>query len=169
MHGTGESVTEVVREGARHSDLRLANQGFSVFKRALELAAWPVLLSLVVTPVRVFLELAGVPTVFVFPLGLLWLAVGFGIFLGTRLDEERHPYMLLLLSLVVFSPPSRILVFVMWWVDTTWELGTHYGIFDSWGQALFSQLFWGSVIQVVPSFLVGALILGFRRTRARAA
>ena len=79
---------------------------------ALRLAAWPVLISLFVTPVHMFLELAGGPTVFVFPLGLLWLALGFAVFLGTRLGEEERPYLLLLLSLVVFSPPSRFPVFV---------------------------------------------------------
>jgi hypothetical protein len=140
-----------------------------MFKRALRLAAWPVFISFFITPGRVFLELAGVPTVFVFPLGLLWLALGFAVFLGTRLGEEEHPYLLLLLSLVIFSPPSRIPVFVVWWIDTTWELGTHYNIFDSWGQALFSQLFWGSVIQVVPAFLIGSMVLGINRARASAA
>ena len=84
-----------------------------MFKRALRLAAWPVLISLFITPVRVFLELAGVPTVFVFPLGLLWLALGFSIFLGTRLVKEDHPYLLLLLSLVIFSPPSRFPIIVV--------------------------------------------------------
>jgi len=138
-----------------------------MFKRALRLAAWPVLISLFITPVRVFLELAGVPTVFVFPLGLLWLPLGFSVFLGTSLGEEDHPYLLLLLSLVIFSPPSRFPVFVMWWIDTKWELGTHYGIFDSWGQALFSQLFWSSVIQVIPGFLLGKVVLAIMRARTR--
>ena len=137
-----------------------------MLRRALRLAAWPVLISLFITPVRVLLEMAGVPTVFVFPLGLLWLALGFSVFLGIRLGEEEHPYLLLLLSLSIFSPPSRLPVFVMWWIDTTWELGTHYGIFDSWGQALFSQLFWGSLIQVVPGFLLGSIVLGITEARA---
>lgn len=137
-----------------------------MLRRALRLAAWPVLISLFITPVRVLLEMAGVPTVFVFPLGLLWLALGFSVFLGIRLGEEEHPYLLLLLSLSIFSPPSRLPVFVLWWIDTTWELGTHYGIFDSWGQALFSQLFWGSLIQVVPGFLLGSIVLGITGARA---
>jgi hypothetical protein len=137
-----------------------------MLRRALRLAAWPVLISLFITPVRVLLEMAGVPTVFVFPLGLLWLALGFSVFLGIRLGEEEHPYLLLLLSLSIFSPPSRLPVFVMWWIDTTWELGTHYGMFDSWGQALFSQLFWGSLIQVVPGFLLGSIVLGITGARA---
>lgn len=140
-----------------------------MFKPALRLAAWPLLLALFITPARVFLELAGVPTVFVFPLGLLWLSLAFAVFLGTRLGEEEHPYLLLLLTLVIFSPPSRLPVFVMWWVDTRWELGTHYGIFESWGQALFSQLFWGSIIQVIPGFLVGSVVLAIKRAQQSAA
>ena len=140
-----------------------------MFKRALRLAIWPIVISLFITPIRVFLELAGVPTVFVFPLGLLWLALGFSVFLGTRLSDEKHPYLLMFLSLIIFSPPSRFPVFVMWWIDATWELGTHYGIFDSWEQALFSQLFWGSAIQVIPGFLLGSLVLIIKKTRASAA
>ena len=42
-------------------------------------------------------------------------------------------------------------------------------MFDSWGQALFSQLFWGSVIQVIPGFLIGSVVLGIKRARASAA
>lgn len=139
-----------------------------MFKRALGLAKWPVLISLVITPVRVGLELAGVPTVFVFPLGLLWLALGFAVYLGVKLKDQEHPFRLLLLSLLVFSPPSRVPVFLMWWIDTKWDIGTHYNIFESWGQALFSQLFWGSVIQVIPGFLIGAVVLSVRRSRAGA-
>ena len=144
------------------------HQGDQVVNRAIRLAAWPVLISLLITPIRVFLELANVPTVFVFPLGLLWLTLGFAIFLGIKLDEEKRPYFLLLLCLVIFSPPSRFPVFVMWWIDTTWGLGTHYGIFEDWQQALISQLFWGSAIQVIPGFLLGSAILSIRRARGKA-
>ena len=140
-----------------------------MLKHALRLAAWPVLISLFITPARFFLELAGVPTVFVFPLGLLWLALAFAVFLGIRLSDEEHLYRLLLLSLVVFSPPSRFPVFVLWWITTTWELGTHYDIFDSWDQALIGQLVYGSLLQVIPGFLIGSIILGIRRGRASAA
>lgn len=49
---------------------------------------------------------------------------------------SQYPYRLLLLSLVIFSPPSRFPVFVAWWITKTWKLGTHYDIFDNWEQAL---------------------------------
>ncbi len=140
-----------------------------MLRRALRLAAWPVLISLFITPARFFLELAGVPTVFVFPLGLLWLALAFAVFLGISLSAEEHPYQLLLLSLAIFSPPSRFPVFVLWRITTRWEMGTHYDIFDSWGQALIGQLFYGSLLQIVPGFLIGSAILGIRSRRASAA
>ena len=43
-----------------------------MIQRAVRLAALPVLIALFVTPIRFFLELAGIPTVFVFLIGLLW-------------------------------------------------------------------------------------------------
>ena len=136
-------------------------------QRALRLAAWPVLISLFITPVRFFLEVAGVPTVYVFPIGLLWLALALAVFWGIRLADEEHPYQLLLLSLVVFSPPSRFPVFVLWWITKTWGLGTHYDIFDSWDQALVGQLFYGSLLQMIPGFLLGSLTLSIKRSRGR--
>ena len=41
----------------------------TLIRRALRLAALPVLIAMFITPVRFFLELAGVPTVFVFLTG----------------------------------------------------------------------------------------------------
>ena len=109
------------------------------------------------------LELAGVPTASVFPLGSLWLALGSEVVLGVILGDERHPYLLLLLSLVIFSPPSRVPVFATGGIETTWAVGTHYGGFESWQQALFSQLLWGSAIQVIPGFLIGSAALDIKR------
>ena len=138
-----------------------------MIQRALRLAAVPVLISLVVTPVRFFLELAGIPEVYIFLIGLLWLTLAFSVFWGIRLSAEEHPYWVLLLSLVFFSPLSRIPVFVLWWVTKTWELGTHYDIFDSWDQALVGQLVYGSLVQVIPGGLLGSLTLVIKRHRSR--
>jgi hypothetical protein len=136
-----------------------------MIKRALRLAALPVLIGVCITPIRFFLELAGVPTVYVFPIGLLWLSLGVSIYWGFTLSREAHPYGLLWLSLTVFSPPSRLPVFLLWWITKTWGLGTHYDIFDSWGQALLGQLFYGSLLQIIPSGLLGSLVLAVRRSR----
>ena len=141
--------------------------GSEMIKRALRLAAVPVLISLFVTPVRFFLELAGIPEVYIFPIGLLWLTLALSVFWGIRLSAEEHPYRLLLLSLIFFSPPSRFPVFVLWWITTTWELGTHYNIFESWDQALIGQLFYGSLVQIIPGSLLGFLTLAIKRHRAR--
>ena len=137
-----------------------------MIRRALKLATLPVLISLVVTPVRFFLELAGIPEVYIFPIGLLWLTLAFAVYWGVRLSGEERPYRLMMLSLVFFSPPSRFPVFVVWWVTKTWELGTHYDIFDSWEQALVGQLVYGSLVQIIPGILLGSLTLFIRRRRA---
>ncbi len=138
-----------------------------MIQRALRLAALPVLISLFVTPVRFFLELAGIPEVYIFLIGLLWLTLAFAVFWGIRLSDEEHPYRLLWLSLVFFSPPSRFPVFVLWWITKTWGLGTHYDIFDSWDQALVGQLVYGSLVQIIPGGLLGSLTLAIRRRQAR--
>ena len=134
-----------------------------MIQRALKIAVLPVLISFVVTPVRFFLELAGVPEVYIFPIGLLWLTLAFAVYWGVKLSDEDHPYQLLMLSLVFFSPPSRFPVFVIWWVTKTWELGTHYDIFDSWDQALVGQLFYGSLVQIIPGVVLGSMTLAIRR------
>ena len=137
-----------------------------IFQQALRLAALPVLISLFVTPIRFFLELAGIPEVYIFLIGLLWLTLAFAVFWGIRLSAEEHPYRLLLLSLVFFSPFSRIPVFVLWWITKTWGLGTHYDIFDSWDQALVGQLVYGSLVQIIPGGLLGSLTLAIKRHNA---
>ena len=138
----------------------------TLIRRALRLAAVPVLIAMLITPVRFFLELAGVPTVYVFLFGLLWLSLGVSVYWGVRLSTETHPYRLLWLSLAFFSPPSRVPVFLLWWITTTWGLGTHYDIFDSWDQALVGQLFYGSLLQIIPGGILGSLTLAIRRARA---
>ena len=138
-----------------------------MIKRALRLAALPVLIAMFITPARFFLELAGVPTKYVFPIGLLWLSLGFSIYWGFKLSAEARPYRLLWLSLTLFSPPSRVPVFLLWWITTTFGLGTHYDIFDSWNQALLGQLFYGSLLQIIAGGLLGSLTLAVRRSGSR--
>lgn len=139
-----------------------------MIKRALKLATLPILISLAVTPIRFSLELLGVPEVYIFPIGLLWLTLVFAIYWGVKLSDEKHPYRLLIMSLVIFSPPSRFPVFVVWWVTKKWELGTHYDIFDNWSQALVGQLVYGSLVQIIPGVLLGSLTLYIIRRRREA-
>ena len=139
-----------------------------MFLRALSLAKTPVLIAMFVTPIRFFLELAGLPENVIFIIGLLWLTLVFAVYWGIKLSTEEHPYQILLLSLVIFSPVSRIPVFVLWWITKTWKLGTHYDIFDNWVQALVGQLVYGSLVQIIPGFILGSLTLAFMQYRKSA-
>ena len=139
-----------------------------MFLRALSLAKAPVLIAMFVTPIRFFLELAGLPENVIFIIGLLWLTLVVAVYWGIKLFTEERPYQLLLLSLVIFSPVSRIPVFVLWWITKTWELGTHYDIFDNWVQALVGQLVYGSLVQIIPGFILGSLTLAIMQYRKSA-
>ena len=137
-----------------------------MFLRALSLAKTPVLIAAFVTPIRFFLELAGLPENVIFIIGLLWLTLAFAVYWGIKLYNEKHPYRLLLLSLIIFSPVSRFTVFIVWWIDTKWAIGTHYGLyFDNWVQALLNHVVYGALVQIIPGFLLGSMTLAFMRYR----
>ena len=137
-----------------------------MFLRALSLAKIPVLIAIFVTPIRFFLELAGLPENVIFIIGLLWLTLAFAVYWGIKLYNEKQPYLLLLLSLIIFSPVSRFTVFVVWWIDTKWAIGTHYGLyFDNWIQALLNHVVYGALVQIILWFLLGSMTLAFMRYR----
>ena len=137
-----------------------------MFLRALSLAKTPVLIATFVTPIRFFLELAGLPENVIFIIGLLWLTLAFAVYWGIKLYNEKHPYQLLLLSLIIFSPVSRFTVFIVWWIDTKWAIGTHYGLyFDNWIQALLNHVVYGALVQIIPGFLLGSMTLAIIRYR----
>ena len=137
-----------------------------MFLRALSLAKIPVLIAIFVTPIRFFLELAGLPENVIFIIGLLWLTLAFAVYWGIKLYNEKQPYLLLLLSLIIFSPVSRFPVVVVWWVDTKWAIGTHYGLyFDNWIQALLNHVVYGALVQIIPGFLLGSITLTIMRYR----
>ena len=117
-----------------------------MFQKAFRLAKTPIIISLFVTPIRFLLELAGLPENVIFIIGLLWLALAFAVYWGIKLFNEKRPYLLLLLSLIIFSPVSRLTVFIAWWIDKRWEIGTHYGLyFDNWILALLNQVVYGAL------------------------
>jgi hypothetical protein len=139
-----------------------------IFQRAFNLAKAPIIISLFVTPTRYFLELAGFPENVIFIVGLLWLALAFSVYWGIKLYNENYRFLLLLLSLFIFSPISRIPVAILWWIDTRWEIGTHYGLyFDNFAQAFFQQVVYGSLTQIIPSFLLGSLTLVIMKNRKK--
>ncbi len=138
----------------------------SIFLQAFRLAKTPIIISLFVTPIRYLLELAGLPEYVIFIIGLLWLTLAFAVYWGIKLFNEKRPYLLLILSLIIFSPVSRLTVIVAWWVDTRWEIGTHYGLyFDNWIQALLNHVVYGSLVQIIPGFLLGSLVVAIMRSR----
>ena len=138
----------------------------TIFQRALSLVKTPIIIALFVTPIRYSLELLGLPENIIFIIGLLWLTLGFAIYWGIKLYNEKRSYLLLLLSLMIFSPISRFPVAVMWWIDTKWEIGTHYGLyFNNFGQAILNQVVYGSLIQIIPGFLLGSITLVIMRNR----
>ena len=137
-----------------------------LFQQALSLVKTPIIIALFVTPIRFFLELAGLPENFIFIIGLLWLTLAFAIYWGIKLYNEKNPYLLLLFSLFIFSPISRLPVSVLWWIDTRWEIGTHYSFyFDNFAQAALNQVVYGSLIQIIPGFLLGSLTIAIMQYR----
>jgi hypothetical protein len=139
----------------------------TILQRALKLVKAPIIIALIITPVRYLLELSGLPENVIFIIGLLWLTLAFTIYWGIKLYKQKDSYLLLLLSLMIFSPTSRIPVAVLWWIDTKWEIGTHYGLyFNNFGQALLNHVVYGSLIQIIPGFLLGSItlaIMSYRR------
>ncbi|MDN3650905.1 hypothetical protein QWZ13_18510 [Reinekea marina] len=137
-----------------------------MFKFALGLSTAPIFIAQLVTPTRFFLELAGIPDVYVFLIGLLWLTLICSVYWAKKLVDYESPHLALLCCLLIFSPISRVPVFILWWITNKWEIGTHYDIFDTWTQALIGQLFYGSLIQVVPGFIVGSITIAVLRLTA---
>ena len=138
----------------------------SLLQQAFHLAKLPIIISLFLTPVRFLLELAGLPEYAIFIIGLLWLALAFSVYWGIKLYDEKKAYLLLLVSLIIFSPVSRLTVVAAWWVDTRWEIGTHYGLyFDNWIQTLLNHGIYGALVQIIPGFLLGSMTIVIMRYR----
>lgn len=129
-----------------------------LFQEALKRAKIPILISLFVTPIRYTLELLGLPENLIFIIGLLWLTLGISIYWGIRFHKKTRFLLLLFLSLLIYSPISRFSVALAWWIDTKWQLGTHYGLyFDNLGQVVLNQVIYGSLLQIIPGFLLGSI------------
>lgn len=65
-------------------------------KRAIRLAKTPILIALILTPIRFSLELAGFPEGIIFIIGLLWLTLAFAIYWGIKLYNEKNSYLIIL-------------------------------------------------------------------------
>ena len=144
----------------------MINDKKTILQKAIKYAKVPIIISLVLTPVRYTLELLGLPESAIFIIGLLWLTLGFAIYLGFKIYDDKKAYVIMLLSLAIFSPFSRIPVAILWWVDTKWEIGTHYGLFyNSFEQALLNHVVYGSLVQIIPAFILGVITITIMKKR----
>ena len=144
----------------------MKNKEKTSLQQAIYYAKAPIIIALILTPVRYGLELLGLPENAIFIIGLLWLTLGFAIYLGIKIAMHKKAFKILLLSLLIYSPISRIPVAILWWVDTKWEIGTHYGLYyDNFGQALLNHVIYGSLVQLVPGFLLGIVTITIMRYR----
>ena len=134
-----------------------------MLQRSLNLAALPVLISLLVTLARFFGERAELPDAVTFVIGIFWLTLVVAVFWGLKLAGEENPYRLLFLSLLVFALLSRIPVVALWWITKTYALGTHYDVYDGWGSALVAQFIFGTLTQIIPGGLLGASALAIAK------
>ena len=144
----------------------MKNNEKTTLQQAIYYAKAPIIIALILTPVRYSLELLGLPENAIFIIGLLWFTLGFSIYLGIKIANHKQAFKILLLSLLIYSPISRIPVAILWWVDKKWEIGTHYGLyFDNFGQALLNHVIYGSLVQLIPGFLLGTLTISIMRYR----
>jgi hypothetical protein len=97
--------------------------------------------------------------VYIFLIGLLWLALVLSVYWGIKLSKHKTPCKLLLISLIIFSPITRIPVVILWWVTKTFEIGTHYDMWDNWSQVLLGQLLYMPLIQIFLGFILGVLVI----------
>ncbi len=139
---------------------KTARANAPMIKQAISLAKMPTIIAFLITPVRFLLELSGLPENTIFIIGLLWFTLGFSIYLGFKLYCESKAIQILLLTLLLFAPISRIPVAILWWIDTELAIGTHYGFyFDNFPQALLNHIIYGSLIQILPGFILGSITL----------
>ncbi len=130
----------------------------ALLQEAFRLAKSPIIIALFLTPIRFTLEFIGISENYIFLVGLLWLTIGISIFWSIRYHDKKRFLIMLILSLIIYSPISRFPVAIAWLIDTHWELGTHFGLyFDNFGQAVFNQVIYGSLIQIIPGFLLGSI------------
>lgn len=87
----------------------MKNKEKTLLNKAIHYAKAPIIIALILTPVRYCLELLGLPENAIFIIGLLWLTLGFAIYLGIKIAMCKQAFIILLLSLLIYSPISRIM------------------------------------------------------------
>jgi len=155
---------KIMKNNSKTTNTNDNKQG--ILQEAFQLAKIPIIISFFVTPIRFLLELSGLPEIAIFLIGLLWLTLAFSIYWGFKLYKKKNSYLTMLLSLLIYSPISRLSVVAAWWVDTKWEIGTHYGLyFDTLSDSLLNQGVYGALVQIIPGCILGALTIKILRNK----
>ncbi|WP_412986623.1 hypothetical protein [Pontimicrobium sp. IMCC45349] len=140
----------------------------SILQQALQLSKVPIIIACFVTPIRFILEYIGLPENVIFIIGLLWLTLGFSVYWSIKWYDKPKFLSILLLSLCIYSPISRIPVAIAWWIDVNWQLGTHYGLyFNTFDQVLLNHVFYGALVQIIPGFIIGAITFVIMQSRRK--
>lgn len=126
--------------------------------QAVDLIKIPTLIALAITPIRFALEYMGVNENYIFLIGLLWFTMGVSIYWSFKHYKRKNILGIILISLLIYSPISRVPVAFAWWIDLEYNLGTHYGLyFESFSQVLLNHMVYGSLVQIIPSFVIALI------------
>ncbi|WP_425391633.1 hypothetical protein [Ekhidna sp.] len=147
-----------------NAELLTHNQTESLTRRVWLLIKTPIVLGLLITPIRFSLEMSGLPDGAIFLFGALWLTLGLSIYWGIRLYRRNQAHLTLLLCLTIFSPISRIPIALLWYIDNKLEIGSHYGLyFHNFQSAILNQIGYGSLIQIIPGFIIGTITIAIMK------
>lgn len=126
----------------------------------------PVLIGLLITPIRFGLELLAIPEQYIFFIGLLWYALAMSIYWAIKHYQTPRPLLLITYCLIILSVFTRIPVALLWLFESNYQMGSHYGLFfDNFPQALLNQVVYGSIIQVIPGIILSAITITLIRNR----
>jgi len=143
-------------------------QDFPSWDEIVRIVSMPLLVAWLVTPLRFTLEYIGINENYIFVIGLLWFSLGLAVYWSLKYANRAYALKLLMVLMIVFSPLSRIPVAIAWWFDVEYQLGTHYGwYFDSFHQVLINHMFYGALIQLLPSLLLAALIIKVQNSKVK--
>lgn len=146
----------------------IKSDSYAGFKlvRIYQIVKTPILLGLLITPIRFGLELLEIPDKYIFLIGLLWFSLGLSIYWGIKHYRDQKPLLLIAYCLIILSLVTRIPVSLLWLLESKFQIGTHYGLFfESFPQALLNQVIYGSLIQLIPGIILSATTIAVIQKR----
>ncbi len=148
------------------SEIKSEGHFGSSLVRIYHIVKTPVLIGLLITPIRFGLELLAIPNKYIFFIGLLWYALGMSVYWATKHYKEQRPLLIITYCLIILSVIIRIPVALLWLLESKYQIGSHYGLFfDNFQQALINQVIYGSIIQVIPGGILSAITIAVMRKR----